>query len=201
MAFQKSTLDLSKACHDSSKQMNATLPDPNRPMRELLDEFPSARRSLFAAFHIGGCQSCAFSEDDSLAEVCRQHDLDLQTVSQTILQSHEEEKELLLSPLDLKGKLDSGESLTLVDTRTREEHDAVKITPSLLMTENTLATLSAENPDQHIVLYDHSGKSVLDHVSWFRGHGLKNTHALAGGIDAYSREADQSVPRYRLEMD
>lgn len=181
--------------------MTTTLPDPQRSMKELLADYPSARRALFAAYHIGGCQSCAFSEEDSLAEVCKAHDLDEKSVCETIAQSHEEEKKLLLSPQKVLEKLTSTPRPTLIDARTREEHEAVVIDESILLTENTLSSLFTENEEQEIILYDHSGKSVLDHVSWFRGHGLKNTFALAGGIDAYAQEADPSLPRYRLEMD
>jgi len=177
------------------------LPDSSLPMRELLAEYPSARRSLFAAYHIGGCQSCAFSEEDSLAQVCEQHSLPLEEVLTTVAQSHQEEQKLLLSPAKLKERLLSSTPPTLIDARTREEHEAVSIPGSQLLTESTLSTLTSQGEETAIVIYDHSGKSVLDHVSWFRGHGLPKTLALAGGIDAYSQEADSTIPRYRLEMD
>lgn len=175
--------------------------DPNQTMKDILTDYPSARRALFAAFHIGGCQSCAFDEGDSLLEVCKQHDLDSDEVCRTIIESHDEEQKLLLTPAQVFTKLKSDNCPVLVDTRTREEHDSVKLEQSILLTESTLSTLSTENTKQEIILYDHTGKSVLDHVSWFRGHGLQNSFALAGGIDAYALEADSSIPRYRLEME
>ena len=170
-------------------------------MSELLAEFPSARRALFAAYHIGGCQSCAFSEENSLTEVCEQHELTVEDVQLTIAQSHEEEQKLLLPPLKLQEQLLSKAPPVLIDARTREEHEAVSIPGSQLLTESTLSHLSSQGAETAIIIYDHSGKSVLDHVSWFRGHGLPQTLALAGGIDAYSQEADSSIPRYRLEME
>ncbi|MDP0491060.1 MAG: rhodanese-like domain-containing protein [Verrucomicrobiota bacterium JB023] len=170
------------------------------PMRELLAEYPSARRALFSHFHIGGCQSCAFSEDDSLGAVCKQHDIDAEKAQQAILTSHEEEQALLITPGVLAKKLAAAEPPVLVDSRTREEHDAVAIPGSILLVESTLAELS-QDVEQEIVFYDHRGLSVLDHVSWFRGHGLKNTFALKGGIDAYSQDVDPALPRYRLEID
>ena len=181
--------------------MTTALPDPKRPMKELLQDYPSARRALFAAYHIGGCQSCAFSEEDSLADVCQQNELDEKAACETIAQSHEAEQKLLLSPEIVIEKLASTSPPTLIDTRTREEHEAVKIEPSSLLTESTLSSLSTQNEEQEVILYDHTGKSVLDHISWFRGHGLKNTFALAGGIDAYAQKTDPPLPRYRLEMD
>lgn len=184
-----------------SISMSSLLPDPEKPVREILGSYPSARRALFAAYHIGGCQSCAFSEEDSLTEVCQQNEINVQEARETIAKSHEEEQKLLLSPLELQSQLASENPPTLVDARTREEHEAVKIEPSTLLTESTLSSLSTENTEQKVILYDHTGTSVLDHVSWFRGHGLKNCFALAGGIDAYAQEADSSIPRYRLELD
>lgn len=176
-------------------------PDASQTMKSILRDFPSARRALFSAFHIGGCQSCAFSEEDSLATVCEQNDLAVPEVVATIARSHVEEQELLLAPLALKSLLESDNPPILVDARTREEHEAVTLTGARLMTESTLSELSSGDLAAMIVIYDHSGKSVLDHVSWFRGHGLKETFALSGGIDRYALEADQSVARYRLEMD
>lgn len=170
-------------------------------MKAILAEFPSARRALFSAFHIGGCQSCAFSEEDSLATVCEKNDLAVPEVVATIARSHLEEQELLLAPLALKSLLESATPPILIDARTREEHAAVALSGAQLLTESTLSALSSGDLTQTIVIYDHCGKSVLDHVSWFRGHGLKETFALAGGIDRYAQEADQSIARYRLEMD
>jgi rhodanese-related sulfurtransferase len=91
--------------------------------------------------------------------------------------------------------------LRLVDLRTREEHEAVVIPGSEFFTQELQQQLFAGDPKTPILLYDHSGKNVLDQVAWFRGHGLHETYALRGGIDAWSLEIDRSIPRYRLEMD
>ena len=39
---------------------------PTDRMDELLARLPGARRALFAAFHVGGCQSCAYQDDETL---------------------------------------------------------------------------------------------------------------------------------------
>ena len=39
-------------------------------MREVLENFPGAQRALFRRYHIGGCSSCGFSPDETLAQVC-----------------------------------------------------------------------------------------------------------------------------------
>jgi hypothetical protein len=40
------------------------------PMATILDALPGAKRALFARYHLGGCQSCAFSNEETLAELC-----------------------------------------------------------------------------------------------------------------------------------
>ena len=47
----------------------------------------------------------------------------------------------------------------------------------------------------HVVICHHGTRSGLA-VRWLREHGFEKLHNLAGGIDAYAREADPTVPRY-----
>ena len=42
------------------------------------------------------------------------------------------------------------------------------------------------------------GKSALDAVAYFMGHGLTNVRCLRGGIDAWAQEIDAGMKRYRL---
>ena len=37
-------------------------------MAELLEAYPGAQRALFRNYHIGGCSSCGFRPDETLAE-------------------------------------------------------------------------------------------------------------------------------------
>jgi rhodanese-related sulfurtransferase len=170
-------------------------------MDHILARLPGARRALFAAFHIGGCQSCAYRDDESLAAVCDRNDIAVGDAIAKLLESHRHDQEMLITPAELKARLQSGDDILLVDTRTREEHEAVALNDSRLMTQEYQRELFATPADRLVVLYDHSGREVLDHCSWFRGHGLKNTLALTGGIDAWAREIDPSLPRYRLELE
>jgi rhodanese-related sulfurtransferase len=49
-----------------------------------------------------------------------------------------------------------------------------------------------------IVIVDHAGKQGLDAAAYFVGHGGHDVRALRGGIDAWSQEVDDNVPRYQL---
>lgn len=170
-------------------------------MDNILARFPGARRALFSHFHIGGCQSCSYKDEESLADVCARNEIPVEKAVDALRSSHEHDMEMLLAPSTLKQKLDSTEDVLLMDMRTREEHEAVKITGSEFLTEERQNALFGLPPETTIVLYDHTGRDVLDRCSWFRGHGMKRTFGLQGGIDAWSKEVDSSVQRYRLEMD
>jgi rhodanese-related sulfurtransferase len=168
------------------------------PMGAILETLPGAKRALFARYHLGGCQSCAFSNEETLAVLCGRSELPVAEVLEHLLSSHAHDLEMLMEPADAREKLPS---LRLIDIRTREEHEAVAIFGSEFFTQDLQQQLFAGDPETMILLYDHSGRNVLDQVAWFRGHGLKQTFGLRGGIDAWSREVDASLPRYRIEMD
>ncbi len=171
-------------------------------MGKITSDYPGARRALFAKYHIGGCSSCAYKESERLSAVCDRNEINVEEAISYILSCHDNDLAMLISPLELKQKVDAGEEVLLIDTRTREEHEAVKIEGSRLMTqEYQQKVFGKHDPEKLIVLYDHSGQSVLDTCAWFIGHNMKNTRALTGGIDAWSQEVDPTVARYRLEMD
>ena len=171
-------------------------------METILASLPGARRALFANFHIGGCQSCAYRDDETLEEVCRRNEVAVEDAMRILLESHAHDREMLLTPAALRERLEPGASpVVLIDTRTREEHEAVSLPGARLMTQELQQELFGGPTEQTIVLFDHRGREVLDHCAWFRGHGLARTYGLEGGIDAWSREIDDSVPRYRIELD
>jgi rhodanese-related sulfurtransferase len=168
------------------------------PMGVILETLPGAKRALFARYHLGGCQSCAFSNDETLARLCERSELPVTEVLEHLLASHAHDSAMLMEPVDARGRLSE---FRLIDLRTREEHEAVSIAGSEFFTQELQQQLFAADPETRILLYDHSGQNVLDQVAWFRGHGLKQTFGVRGGIDAWSRDVDPSIPRYRIEMD
>lgn len=172
-------------------------------METLLERYPGARRALFSAFHIGGCQSCAYQLEETLEQVCQSHGIDLQEALQCLIDSRDHDQAMLISPDELRDLLASGEEVTLLDIRTREECESIAFPGASMMTQELQTALFADQdgPSKKIVLIDHQGRNVLDQCAWFRGHGLKQTVGLDGGIDRYAREIDPSIPRYRLELD
>src|SRR3954468_11065850 len=102
--------------------------DPNITMKELLEQFPGAQRALFRKYHIGGCASCGFSPDETLAGVClRNENLDPAEVIEHVIESDAADRAIQIDPVELARRLKSGEPVQLLDVRTREEFDAVKL--------------------------------------------------------------------------
>jgi rhodanese-related sulfurtransferase len=181
------------------KVMNSLTPQTS--MRDVLAAFPGARRALFRKYHLGGCSSCGFAPEETLAQLCaRNGDLDPAEVIAHIQTSHETDQQLEISPKELADRRARGEKIRLLDLRTREEWDAVHLDGADFVTQDLIQRLMGqEGHEGLIVFYDHTGTSSLDAAAYFAGHGFTNARHLRGGIDAWSQEVDAKIPRYRLE--
>jgi rhodanese-related sulfurtransferase len=170
------------------------------PMSAVLKNFPGAQRALFRRYHIGGCSSCGFSPDETLAQVCaRNGNLDVAEVLAHIQSSHEQDAKVLISPKELADLLQRDKSVKLVDVRSREEFEAVNIAGSVLLSQDVMRELMASGSNMNpIVVIDHAGKNGLDAAAYFMGHGLSNVRCLRGGIDAWAQEVDAKMRRYKL---
>jgi rhodanese-related sulfurtransferase len=174
--------------------------DANSPMRDVLERFPGAQRALFRRYHIGGCASCGFSPDETLAQVCaRNGNLDVAEVLPHIQSSHELDAKILISPAELAELLEKDKSVKLVDVRSREEFEAVYIPGSVLLSQEVMREIMGSGSNKRpIVIIDHQGKNGLDASAYFLGHGLESVRCLQGGIDAWAQTVDPTMRRYRL---
>jgi rhodanese-related sulfurtransferase len=175
--------------------------DPNLTMRALLEQFPGAQRALFRRYHIGGCASCGFGPEETLAGVCeRNENLEVEEVIDHILASDAADRALQIEPRELAERLAAGETVHLLDIRTREEFDAVKLPGAHLFTQEFMQEILAHWPRTDLlVIYDHQGARSMDAAAYFQGHGFEQIKSLRGGIDAWSAEVDPKLPRYHLE--
>src|SRR6267378_3437778 len=134
---------------------SAAVIDPSITMRELLVQLPGAQRALFRKYHIGGCSSCGFSPEETLAQVCaRNENLDVDEVIEHIIASEEAERAMQIDPRDV---------------RTREEYDAVKIDNAHLFTQELMQEIQSNWPRENLlVIYDHQGTRSLDAAAYFQ---------------------------------
>jgi len=169
-------------------------------MRDVLEQFPGAQRALFRRYHIGGCSSCGFSPEETLAHVCeRNGGLDVNEVLAQIQSSHEQDAKVLISPKELARELQQDKSLRIVDVRSREEFEAVHIEGSTLLSQDVMRKIMGDGSNtKPLVVVDHQGKTALDAAAYFMGHGLQNVRCLRGGIDAWAQEVDAGMRRYKV---
>ena len=170
-------------------------------MRDVLAVYPGAQRALFRRYHIGGCSSCAFSPDETLEQVCRRNgDLNVREVLDHIRASHEQDARTYIEPRELADWLRRDDTIRLVDVRSREEFDAVHLDGSVLLAQPVMREILGEGTNSRpLVIVDHQGAQALDAAAYFMGHGLQNVRCLRGGLDAWAKEIDPGMRRYRLD--
>jgi len=183
--------------------MTTTAPDitAQSTMREVLAAYPGAQRALFRRYHIGGCSSCAFQPTETVQQLCdRNGGLNPPEVLEHIRASHQQDAKILISPSELAEWLQRDNSVRLIDVRSREEFEAVHIDGSLLLSQPTMREILGEGSNTRpLVLVDHQGAQALDAAAYFLGHGLQRVRCLRGGIDAWAREVDPKMRRYKLD--
>ena len=102
-----------------------------------------------------------------------------------------------ISVRELKDRLDRGDKIFLLDVREPHEFSMAKIEGSVLIPLGTLpSSLSQLNANEEIVALCHKGMRSADAVGFLLQQGFNNVKNLVGGIDAWSVEVDQTVPRY-----
>jgi len=101
-----------------------------------------------------------------------------------------------LSAPDLKALLEGGTAVELVDVRTEEERAIAAIDGSRLLDQAYHDALLLRDRDAPIVFQCHHGVRSQSAAEYFRREGFRNLYNLVGGIDAWSRLVDRSVPRY-----
>ena len=174
---------------------------PQSTMAEVLELFPGAQRALFRRYHIGGCSSCAFQPQETLTDLCaRNNNLNVVEVIQHLQNSHQDDERLQISPREVAELRAQGPAPKLLDIRTREEWDAVRIEGAVRMSQETMQEILGKWPrEELVVIYDHRGQLSLDAAAYFMGQGFQNVRCLRGGIDAWAQEIDPGMPRYTLE--
>ena len=169
--------------------------DPQITMRELLQLYPGAQRALFRRYHIGGCSSCGFQPEETLAGVCaRNNALPVDEVIDHILASHEADLKMQIAPAELAAALQNDPEAKLVDVRTREEYDAVHIEGAIFFTQELMQEILMKWDRRALLaIIDHQGTRSMDAAAYFAGHGFENVKSVRGGIDAWSQEVDTNA--------
>ncbi len=103
----------------------------------------------------------------------------------------------VITPKELKMRLNKGEKLVLLDVREQWEYNLAKIEGSILIPLATLPrSLEKLDPQTEIIAYCHHGMRSADATGFLLQQGFSNVKNLTGGIDAWSLQVDASIPRY-----
>ena len=155
-------------------------------MEEILRSFPSAQRALFQRYHIGGCSACGFQPTDTLAQVCKDHNLlDTGEVLRHIVSSHETDQRLQVDPQEVRAGLAGPEELRLIDVRMPGEREGDPFPEAEPLDFNDQGKYMALPKDTRIVFACQDGARALDVAAYFVGHGFTRVACLRGGYDAW----------------
>ncbi|WP_025041646.1 molybdopterin-synthase adenylyltransferase MoeB [Nitrosospira briensis] len=105
----------------------------------------------------------------------------------------------IISPLELKKMQDSGKDMRLIDVRGIEEWNIVRIKGANHIPKNKIMTeevLSQLNKEDFIVVHCKMGIRSRDVLVEMKKQGFTNVKSLDGGILAWIRDVDQSLPSY-----
>ena len=118
---------------------------------------------------------------------------------ESVRSAWEQDERMMITPGEVKDLLES-DGVEILDIRTREEYEAVRIEGARLLDQALMQEMLATRPkDGLLVIVDHQGSRSLDAAAYFAGHGFTNIKCLRGGIDAWSAQVDPNLPRYTLE--
>lgn len=104
-----------------------------------------------------------------------------------------------MTPTELKSWLDTEREFTLLDVREQNEREYALISPSewvpMGQIPDRIEELRSHNSIP-LIVYCHHGVRSAHVVSFLENNGFQEVHNLEGGIDRWSIEVDNKVPRY-----
>jgi rhodanese-related sulfurtransferase len=103
-----------------------------------------------------------------------------------------------ITPEEVKRKLDQSEEFTLLDVREPWEFETASISGAKLLPMGDVPSRAHQelDPENHIVVVCHHGVRSMSVTVWLRQQGFEQAQSMQGGIDAWSRRVDGSVPLY-----
>ena len=104
-----------------------------------------------------------------------------------------------ITPAELKAKFDNGDNFALIDVREPHEFEIVNIKGATLIPKDRILSgeALAELPqDKPIVLHCKSGARSAEALAALHAAGFKDATHLGGGVLAWARQIDPSLPTY-----
>jgi rhodanese-related sulfurtransferase len=170
---------------------------PDMTMEAILSVAPAAQRARVQRYHVGGCSSCGFQPSDTLAQVCKDHNiLDVNDAVRTILVAQELDSKMQVDPRDVKAWLDAEKDFDFIDCRTPDEWEKARMEGAELLDYNDSGRYMERPKDRPMVFACKTGDRSLDVAAYFKGHGFTEVYSMRGGLDAWREQVDASVATY-----
>ena len=165
--------------------MNVIEINKEMTMKEVFEHFPSAQRAIFQGFHIGGCQSCGYSLDESIQQVCDKHMKSTDDVIAHIYKSDEIDKAMRMNAEEAKDWI-SKEKVEIIDVREPYEAEEGSINDAKLLDRPLMGEImNTWEKDTNILAYCASGQRSADFASYLIGHDFTNVKSLDQGIASW----------------
>jgi molybdopterin/thiamine biosynthesis adenylyltransferase/rhodanese-related sulfurtransferase len=98
---------------------------------------------------------------------------------------------------ELQKLKESGADFQLIDVREPHEYDICNLEGELIPMSEIPHNVDKISKDKQVVLHCRSGKRSGDMLLWLeKNHGFKNLYNLKGGILAWAKDIDPSMPTY-----
>lgn len=102
-----------------------------------------------------------------------------------------------ITPEELRGKLEDGEEVVLLDVREPQEWEIGHLEGAVLMpTSQVPYRVNELSTADDIVVYCHTGQRSARITNFLKELGFRKVKNLVGGIDAWSTRIDPSILRY-----
>ncbi|MDA7951617.1 MAG: rhodanese [Pirellulaceae bacterium] len=104
-----------------------------------------------------------------------------------------------LSVNEVEQKLKEKEPFLFLDCREVSEHEVANIEGATLLPMQEISSRVAEIEswrEKLVIVFCHHGRRSLKVADWLHKNGFSDVYSMKGGIDCWSTEIDNAVPRY-----
>jgi rhodanese-related sulfurtransferase len=97
---------------------------------------------------------------------------------------------------ELKGRLENGNKVSVLDVREPHEYEVANIGARLIPLAELPERLVELDRNETLAVHCKTGGRSARAVKLLRDAGFQNVYNVKGGIDAWSEKIDPSVPKY-----
>lgn len=166
-------------------------------MKEVEVKFPFARALLHSKFHVGGCASCGYEQDETIEQVANKHSKDAHQMIMALNLGIEDMQKAEITCAEVTELKKRNAKILCLDVREEWEYEVAHLPNSVLLTEGNFTEMVEMSKNvETVVVVCHHGLRSMNAVLYLRENGIANARSLQGGIDSYSTQVDSTIPRY-----